>query len=565
MKPWHPHVRAALAGKEARYRFKLLIHGKKTHSFDVRHVPDVAADGHVAGIYIVNNDITKHEEAEQALRESEAKFRGVVESVPGGIAMVDGAGRIVLVNREMEALFGYAREELLGQEIDVLVPERSRHLHRALQAAYANAPAQRQMGQGRFLTGLRKDGTEVPVEIALAPVETVLGREVLAVVTDVTRIRHAEATLKESEARFRTVCDTAPVMIWMSGPDKLCSYFNQPWLEFTGRSLEEELGNGWAEGVHGDFSRCLDTYQHAFDARRSFTMEYRLRRADGAYRWILDKGIPRFDPEGRFLGYIGSCVDITEERAAEEKAQQQQLELAHVQRLAAVGETAAALAHEINQPLAAIVSYVEGASLRFQKEIGANPALGEMLHQTGRIARRAADVVRGLRGFTRKGDARFGPVDVNQKVRLAVELLEPQAARQAVSLRMKLAEELPAVSGDRVQIEQLLVNLLGNGIEAMEAIDSGPREVTVSTGPSPEGEIEIRVYDSGPGIPAEIKDRLFKPFFTTKPSGLGMGLAVCRSIVERHGGRIWAAEENGPGASFHVVLPSLQEEAPDAG
>lgn len=438
-----PHVRAALAGEEGCYTFKLPVHDNRTRRFDVRYVPDIAADGSVAGVYIVSHDITEH--------------------------------------------------------------------------------------------------------------------------ADVTRIRQAEAALRESEARFRTICDTAPVMIWMSGPDKLYTYFNQPWLDFAGRSLAQELGNGWAERVHAkDFARCLDTYQRAFDARNSFTMESRLRRADGAYRWILDNGIPRFDPEGQFLGYIGSCIDITEKRAAEGKAQQQQLDLARVQRLAAVGETAAALAHEINQPLAAMVSYVEGAGLRFQKEIGANPALGEMLDQMGRIARRAADVVRGLRGFTRKGDARFGPIDVNQTVRQAVRLLEPQAARQAVNLRMKLAEELPAISGDRVQIGQLLVNLLGNGIEAMEAIESGACEVTVSTGLIPEGEIEIRVYDSGPGIPAEMKDRLFTPFFTAKPSGVGMGLAVCRSIVERHGGRIWAAEGNGPGASFHVVLPSLHEEGPDA-
>ncbi|MGH8658014.1 MAG: PAS domain S-box protein [Gammaproteobacteria bacterium] len=427
------HIRAALAGEDVRYTSSLPIRGKGTRTFDVHYVPDVASDGQVAGMYIVSNDITEHQEAEQAL--------------------------------------------------------------------------------------------------------------------------------KESEARFRTVCDTAPVM--MSGPDKLCTYFNQPWLDFTGRSIEQELGNGWSEGVHpGDFAHCLDTYESAFDARRSFAMEYRLRRADGAYRWILDKGISRFDAEGRFLGYIGSCIDVTEERAAEEKAQQQQLELAHVQRLAAVGETAAALAHEINQPLAAIGSYVEGASLRFQKEIGANPELGEMLDQTGRIARRAADVVRNLRGFARKSDGTFGPVHVNQAVREAVQLLEPQAARQAVGLRMKLADKLPAVSGDHIQIEQLLVNLLGNGLEAMEDA-AGVRHLTITTGLTVDGAVETCIRDSGPGIDALAREHLFTPFFTTKKKGLGIGLSVCRSIVERHGGRIWVEDGDGPGALFHVVLPSAQQETRD--
>ncbi len=384
-----------------------------------------------------------------------------------------------------------------------------------------------------------------------------VNRELQAEIAD---RRRTEVALKESEARFRTVCDSAPVMVWMSGPDQLCTYFNQPWLDFTGRSMEQERANGWAEGVHPeDLTRCLDTYRSAFDARECFTIAYRLRRADGEYRWLLDNGIPRFDPEGQFLGYIGSCVDITEERVAEEKERQQQAELAHVQRLAAMGEAAAALAHELNQPLAAIVSYVEGASLRFQKEIGTNPALGEILDQTGRSARRAAHVVRALRGFMRKGDASFRPIDVNHTVREALRLLEPEAKRRGVSVRMELAQELPPVFGDRVQIEQLLVNLIGNGMEAMEASDSGARHVLVSTGLSPKGKIEIGVCDSGPGIPAGLRDRLFTPFFTTKPRGLGMGLAVCRSIAERHGGSIWAEEQGSSGATFHVLLPPIKE------
>jgi len=378
--------------------------------------------------------------------------------------------------------------------------------------------------------------------------------------------RRTEAALKESEARFRTVCDSAPVMIWISGPDKLCTYFNQPWLAFTGRSMEQELGNGWAEGVHPeDLARCLDSYQTAFDARRPFTKEYRRRRADGEYRWIHCNGIPRFDPEGTFLGYIGSCIDVTEERVAEESVRKQQAALAHGQRLAVLGETAAALAHELNQPLVSIANYVEGAKLRFQREIEANPSLGGMLDQTARIARRAADVVRSVREFTRKSAASFGPLDVNQSVREAVRLLEPEATRRQVRLRMRLAEELVPVLGDQVQMDQLLVNLLANATEAMEGTESGACHVTVTTGLTPKGEIEIQICDNGAGISAEVRDRLFAPFFTTKPRGLGMGLAVCRSIVERHGGRIWADPQGFPGATFHVVLPPVKEAIPGAG
>lgn len=185
--------------------------------------------------------------------------------------------------------------------------------------------------------------------------------------------------------------------------------------------------------------------------------------------------------------------------------------------------------------------------------------------RAARGARRAADVVRSVREFTRKSDASFGPLDVNQSVHEAVRLLEPEAARRQVRLRMQLAEELAPVWGDQVQIEQLLVNLLANGTEAMEGTESGACHVTVTTRLTPKGEIEIQVCDSGAGIPAEVRDRLFAPFFTTKPRGLGMGLAVCRSIVERHGGRIWADEQGSPGARFHVVLPPVKEAIPGAG
>ena len=162
------------------------------------------------------------------------------------------------------------------------------------------------------------------------------------VTRDVTKRKLAEEALRESEARFRTVADVAPVMIWMSGPDKLCNFFNKGWLEFTGRTLDQELGDGWTKGVHAeDLEHCLEVYGKAFDAREPFTMEYRLRRKDGEYRWVLDTGTPRFDAAGVFVGYIGSCLDIADRKQAELDYQLQTMELARVGRLALMGELAA--------------------------------------------------------------------------------------------------------------------------------------------------------------------------------------------------------------------------------
>ena len=254
----------------------------------------------------------------QAQTISEKLARLVVDLSQEAMVIVNQEGKIALVNAQTEKLFGYPREELLGQPVEILLPESSRESHPAFRAGFLAGLQARPMGAGGDLFAQRKDGTPVPVEIGLNPIETVEGTCVMSIV-DITERKRAEATLRESEERFRNMADTAPVMIWVSGPDKLCTFFNKVWLEFTGRTMEQELGNGWVKGVHpDDLDRCMATYSAAFDARRRFRMEYRLRRADGEYRWVLDDGVPRFTPDGSFAGYIGSCIDITEVKRAQE-------------------------------------------------------------------------------------------------------------------------------------------------------------------------------------------------------------------------------------------------------
>jgi PAS domain S-box-containing protein len=175
------------------------------------------------------------------------------------------------------------------------------------------------MGALGALWGLRATGEEFPIEASISQVEGAGKKLFTVIIRDITERRRAELAIRESEERFRLVANTAPVLIWMSGPDKLCTYFNQPWLEFTGRRIEAELGNGWEDDVHpDDLSACLDTYTNAFDRRESYKMEYRLRRDDGEYRWVFEFGVPRFNPDGSFAGYIGSCIDVTERKMAEE-------------------------------------------------------------------------------------------------------------------------------------------------------------------------------------------------------------------------------------------------------
>jgi PAS domain S-box-containing protein len=261
-------------------------------------------------------DVTDRKQSELALRTSEEHFRRVVELIGDAVIVDDVAGHVVFANDNFLRLFGFQRDQLPTLRLeDYVAPEyraeaRDRH-DRRMRGKAANTHFEYE--------GIRGNGTRMWLEVDVVPIadqdSKLVGTQ--SAIRDITERKRAEQALRESEERFRLVTNTAPVMIWLSGADKLCTYFNQQWLEFTGRPLEAELGNGWSEGVHpDDLKVCLETYKRAFDKREPFDMRYRLRRHDGQYRWLQDKGVPRFEPDGSFAGYIGSCNDITDHEAA---------------------------------------------------------------------------------------------------------------------------------------------------------------------------------------------------------------------------------------------------------
>jgi PAS domain S-box-containing protein len=238
-----------------------------------------------------------------------------IESWPGGVMVVGPAGTITIVNASLERTFGYTRGELIGQAVERLLPDFIDSRDIADRSDDSASPQVRPMGAGQTQDGSCKDGSRIPVEIGWSSLQTGAGRFVLVSVVNVSD--HADPTCRASDQRFRTLADDAPVMIWVSGPDTLCTWFNRRWLEFVGHGLDHEIGNGWADGVHADDREaCLRAYTAAFEARAPFSMEYRLRRHDGAWRWILDHGTPTFTPDGAFAGYLGSRLDVTEQKEA---------------------------------------------------------------------------------------------------------------------------------------------------------------------------------------------------------------------------------------------------------
>ena len=392
--------------------------------------------------------------------------------------------------------------------------------------------------------------------VALAVVLLQAGLIVLLGVT-LARRRRADRALRESEWRFRIVADSAPVLIWMSGVDRLCTFFNKPWLDFTGRTVEQEMGNGWVEGVHpDDLAGCLKGYVEAFDARRPFVLQYRLRRHDGEYRWIWDNGVPRYDTQGGFAGYIGSCTDITDRLQAEAETQRLRQELAHISRLATMGEMTAAIVHDLSQPLTAIMTNAQ-AGLRFiRSPNGSQDEVTEILHDIVVADQRARQVVQNMRALFVKGDAQRQPLRLNALINDVATVVGTDALLKNVSVTLDLAPQLPLVSGDRVQLQQAVMNLVANAIDAVSDADR-PRHVLLRTRPHDPNTVQVDVVDTGPGIAAEALASIFEPFVTTKRSGMGMGLSVSRSIVGAHDGRIWAENNADGGASFHLVLPAI--------
>jgi len=277
-------------------------------------------NGAIIGASAIARDMSEYKAAQAKVRDSEARLAGVVGSAMDAIISIDEKGNVVLFNSAAEKMFGRTAAEAMGQPMDGFLPDRFRTLHQGLIRSFGESSVlKRFMGAESSLFGLTATGDEFPLEASISQV-SLDGQKIYTVILrDITERLQVEEALRQSEKRFREMADTAPVLIWMSGPDRLCTYVNKSWLDFTGRSIDQELGHGWTEGVHrDDYSSCLSTFVNAFERREPFTMQYRLRRADAVYRWVYDTGTPRLSSDGEFLGYIGSCIDVTDQKDAED-------------------------------------------------------------------------------------------------------------------------------------------------------------------------------------------------------------------------------------------------------
>ncbi len=385
---------------------------------------------------------------------------------------------------------------------------------------------------------------------------------------DITDRKQAQFALLESEQRFRTMADAAPVYIWLSGIDQQCYYFNQPWLEFTGRTLAEEIGNGWVDGVHPeDRQFCLDTYHQAFDLRQPLEMEYRLRRYDGEYRWVLDRAVPRFSPDGRFEGYVGSCIDISDRKIYESEIKRlnASLERRVMERTAQLEDAnqelesfAYSVSHDLRAPLRHISGFVNLLRKRIESSLDENSQ--RYLDIIVASTQQAEELIDNLLAFSRmaRSQMRFIKIDMNQLVKEVRQSLEVHRGDQKIIWEIA---SLPSVKGEPTMLRLVFQNLLDNAIKYSHRRE--PAEITVGVNET-DLEFIFFVRDNGIGFDMRYAHKLFGVFqrLHSNPDfvGTGIGLANVRRIIHRHGGRTWAEGEVDVGATFYFSLPKQPEE-----
>jgi PAS domain S-box-containing protein len=379
--------------------------------------------------------------------------------------------------------------------------------------------------------------------------------------TDIQDLKTAESALRRSEAeladvrRVQQTLDSIPAAAWRARADGFTEYVNKRWLDYTGFSLDEALGWEWLTSIHpDDLARLREIWAQILASEEPGEAEARMRSSDGSYRWFLIRAEPLRDDTGAVIAWYGTNTDIEDRTQALARLQQMQSDFTHMNRVSMMGELAASLSHEITQPIASARNNARAALNFLDLQPPDLSEVRDALSCVVNDADRAGDIIDRIREQMKKAPPRKQRFDLNAAINEVIELAQSVTDRNGVSVQTRLANGLFPVLGDRVQLQQVLLNLILNAAEAMGSVEERARELLISTEEDPTG-VLVAVRDSGPGIDPHHRDRVFEAFYTTKSSGTGMGLSICRSIIDAHGGRLWANANEPRGAVFQFTLP----------
>jgi PAS domain S-box-containing protein len=527
--------------------------------------PDYPTQAETVVLDVAASRLTASLQQARLTTESERSSRLLVDSIPGLVALLTAGGEVEFVNRRILEYTGRTLEELKHWGTDGTV--------HAEDLPYVIEAFSRSIAFGspyEIVQRLRRsDGAYLWFQNSGFPLRDSSGRIVrwCVLLTDIDERKRAEDALRDSERESRQIVDSIPGFIATFTSSGDVEFVNRPTLEYFGKTLDEL--KHWDTGgvTHPeDLPRVVERFTQAIASGDSLEWEVRARRFDGVYRWFQSRLFPLRDAEGHVVRWYNLLIDIDERKRAEEALNKARTELAHVSRATTLSALTASIAHEVNQPLSGIMT---NASTCLRMLDGTPPNIDgarETARRTIRDANRASDVIARLRALFTKRELALEPLDLNEAAREVIALSSNDLQRNRVILQPELADNLPTVSGDRIQLQQVILNLLRNASDAMVDVHDRPRQLLIRTEREDDDRVRLTVRDAGMGLPPRTMDSLFDAFYTTKSAGMGIGLFVSRSIVERHRGRLWAEpNERGPGATFAFSIPSTATDRVDPG
>ncbi len=521
---------------------------------DGRAEPLRNQDGTIAQWYAISIDIDDEVRLYSDVAEREAKIRRLVDSDIIGIVIWDLDGRLIDANDAFLRMVQYQREDLrAGLRWFDMTPPEWQQVHAREEAEEL---AKTGMMHAREKEFFRKDGSRVPVLIGAACFEG-QSRQGVAYILDLTERKVSEAALRQSERRLLQLVETLPAMIYCAAPNGEPTYRSRQLREYLGFDVQEKEGSegsrlaGTLDAViHPDeLAAVKERYGHSLRTGEPYVLRHRLRRVDGEYRWVETRAAAMRNAEGTIVQWNGICLDIEDQLRAQEKLRLAQENLARASQAASLAELSASIAHEVNQPLAAVVA--NSHACQRWLAVGNSERAQKTVERIIRDANSAADVVSRIRALFSQSPTTRNLAALGSSIAEACNLMAEETARRRIRMDIDVESPLAPVLFDRVQVQQVLVNLIRNGMDAMDST-AGDRVLGIRVRQTGDV-VQTEISDRGPGISST--DKIFEPFFTTKENGMGMGLAICRSIVESHGGRLWAEKNEPQGARFIFTLP----------
>jgi PAS domain S-box-containing protein len=490
----------------------------------------------VGALLLVNYLVSAKLRSDEARRKSDEHYRVVAETALDAILSVDDKHQILFANAAAAKIFGWSVSELIGRPLAMVL---------------AGFPSD---GTSKVteLAGRRKDGTEFTAEVSFVAVAEDGQHGFTGFVRDISERKRAEEALRTSEHNLRLMVNSIPGLVsTMTGSGDL-ELANKQVMEYTGKTVEEI--KNWLPTIHPD-DRALTAkrWRHSVETGDPFDVETRVEGADGGHRWFHARGLPWRNADGHIVRWYILLTDIDDRKNMEDALRSTQARLSRATQIATVGELAASIAHEVNQPLTAVVANAHACLLWLSAQ---PPNMAEVAQAVDRIIRNgnsAAEVVRRIRALFRRAEAETTPLDLNEVFAEVVRLLRGEIAKRGVIVQAELEEDLPSVMADRLQLQQVIFNLMQNGIEAMDTLTDRPKKLVIRSRRQDTETVLIEIRDYGAGL--NDFDKSFEAFYTTKQNGLGMGLAICRSIIDAHHGHLWATPTEGPGATFCFTLP----------